>query len=111
MLFDHTVPAIATFKLQHAFLSNFYPSPIELFGVRFATIEHAYQAMKTADPIWVTRIAAAATPGIAKIRGQKAPMRENWKAVKIPAMWECIDLKFNGLEFQKSFLKQEKQNW
>lgn len=61
------------------FLSNFYPSPLlGLDGKTYPTAEHAYQAMKTADPAWRENIRLAPTPALAKRLGRKAPLRPEW---------------------------------
>ena len=38
---------ITLFRDEHAFLSNFYPHPIEIDGDIYPTSEHAFQALKT----------------------------------------------------------------
>jgi N-glycosidase YbiA len=48
------------------FLSHFHPSPIVLDGLEWPTVEHYYQAQKSADPAYVEAIRAAYTPGRAK---------------------------------------------
>ena len=41
---------IDIFSGQYRFLSNFYPSVVELDGVLYTSIEHAYQCAKINDP-------------------------------------------------------------
>jgi predicted NAD-dependent protein-ADP-ribosyltransferase YbiA (DUF1768 family) len=53
---------------NYSFLSNFY-----WFGD--TTVEHQYQAAKTLDSEWKTRILAAESPGAAKKLGRRAPLR------------------------------------
>ena len=48
------------------FLSHFHPSPITLDGETWPTVEHYYQAQKSADPAYRQAIRDAATPGMAK---------------------------------------------
>jgi ribA/ribD-fused uncharacterized protein len=48
------------------FCSHFHPSPIEIEGETWATVEHYYQAQKSADPAFRQAIRAAAAPGHAK---------------------------------------------
>ena len=62
---------IKTFHGEHAFLSNFYPSPIEFEGIVYPTVEHAFQAAKTNDPETRQKIADKDTPGKAKRAGGK----------------------------------------
>lgn len=86
---------IASFSGPHSFLSNFHPSPIEIDGVVFPTVEHAYQALKTADPEQYAAIAAAPTPAAAKKLGRKATLRPRWDDVKDQVMIGLLLMKFN----------------
>lgn len=86
--------AITSFSGEHAFLSNFAPSPILMDGIEFATVEHAFQAMKTLDAAMRKSIAVAPTPGKAKRMGRKVALRHDWEQVKIDVMRDCLRLKF-----------------
>jgi ribA/ribD-fused uncharacterized protein len=85
------------FKGEYAFLSNFYPSPIQV-PVNgdlwpFPTVENAYQATKSRDPYhWV--IIGRMTPAHAKRAGRKILLRPNWDKLKLPIMEELVRLKF-----------------
>ncbi len=81
---------IDSFTGEHAFLSNFHPSPIG----EIPTAEHAYQACKTLDPVEVDAVYAASTPGKAKRAGQKVTMRPNWDAIKLDVMLKVLRCKF-----------------
>lgn len=68
-------------------LSNFAPARIVVPdpaggivcpGIVCPTAEHAYNALKTADPAARRRVAAAATPGEAKRLGRRVPLRPWW---------------------------------
>lgn len=59
-----------------------------------ATVEHAYQALKTLDPKERERIRSARTPGEAKKRGRHATLRLNWDAIRIDEMRRCLRAKF-----------------
>ena len=87
---------ISSFSGSYAFLSNFAPSPIR--GVRsrlvYPTAEHAYQAMKSADPLAWAEAAALATPGKAKRWGQRIPLRPRWDAMKVLIMTRVVRAKF-----------------
>ena len=48
------------------FLSHFYPSPIELDGGIWPTVEHYYQFHKSLDPAYREAIRACVRPGEAK---------------------------------------------
>lgn len=51
---------------QFRFLSHFYPSAIELDGAIWPTVEHFYQAQKSANPAYIESIRSASSPGQAK---------------------------------------------
>lgn len=85
---------IDRFTGDHAFLSNFCHSPIELDGIIYPTVEHAFQAAKTLDHADKHRIAAASTPGNAKRLGRKVQLRRDWEQVKVGIMQDLVRLKF-----------------
>jgi N-glycosidase YbiA len=85
---------VERFTGDHDFLSNFQPSPIEVDGILFPTVEHAFQAAKTFDPVEKQAVAAATTPGTAKRLGRKVQLRPDWKQVKVGIMEDLVRLKF-----------------
>ena len=85
---------IAVFDGKHAFLSNFFPSPFEVDGVTFPTVEHWFQAVKTFNPKEFRSIAAAETPGKAKRMGRRAILRPDWEEVKVNVMRRGLRKKF-----------------
>jgi len=86
--------AIEEFSGEYRWLSNFWPSPVQLDGVTYPTVEHAYQAAKTLDEEGRKSILAAPTPGKAKRTGRKVPMRPDWEDVKISVMEDLLRQKF-----------------
>lgn len=74
--------------------SNFQPFEIEYQGVKFPTVEHFYQAMKSEDLEDWKRIASCEKPGQAKRLGRNLPMREDWGKIKFYVMEEALKLKF-----------------
>ena len=85
---------IEQFTGEHAFLSNFSPSPIKVDGLLFPTVEHAFQAAKTTNWKDHQAIRLASTPGRAKRLGRRAPIRKDWEEVKIDVMEQLLRLKF-----------------
>ena len=85
---------IDQFTGDYDFLSNFHPSPIEVDGVVYPTVEHAFQAAKTFDRTEKQSVAEAATPGLAKRIGRKVRLRPDWEQVKIGIMEDLVRLKF-----------------
>jgi ribA/ribD-fused uncharacterized protein len=85
---------ITRFAGEHAFLSNFHPSPIVLGGWAYPTLEHAYQACKTTDPGLAIAIRDARTPGQAKRLGQRVTLRPGWECAKLGIMEGLLAIKF-----------------
>lgn len=92
--------AVQGFFGNHRFLSNFHPlmHPIidvyECIHFYYPTVEHAYQAMKTLDPMWRLTIMHAETPYQAKALARKMPIRYNWEAIKDDVMVDLVRHKF-----------------
>lgn len=90
------IDGIFGFDGDHRFLSNFYPSIVEYNGMHFATVEHAYQAAKTLNPIQQREIQVALTPSRAKTLGRYVHMRHDWDDVKVQTMEVLLRKKFIG---------------
>jgi ribA/ribD-fused uncharacterized protein len=73
----------------------------------FSTVEHAFQAMKTTDPIWRERVRMAATPSLAKRLGRKVPLRADWEQVKTKIMKTLLRMKFRSEPFRTRLLTFE----
>ena len=69
---------IESFSGRYRFLSNFYPCEMDVAGVRYPTLEHAFQAEKTTNMTEREIIRSARTPGQAKALGRRVTLRENW---------------------------------
>lgn len=57
---------IDSFRGQYRFLSNFWPVSFKVSGIRYPSVEHAYQAYKTYDKTLRRKVAELPTPGKAK---------------------------------------------
>jgi ribA/ribD-fused uncharacterized protein len=87
---------IDRFTGDHEFLSNYHPSPIEVDGILYATLEHAFHAAKTLKLEEKRAIAAAATPGDAKRMGRKVQLRPDWEQAEVGIMGALVRLKFTA---------------
>lgn len=86
---------IERFDGEFAFLSNFYPAPIEFSGRVWPTAEHLYQAVKSYNETEQEAIRLLATPGQAKRAGKKiVHFRANWDSIKVHVMETILWLKF-----------------
>lgn len=98
-------------RAEFGFLSHFHPSPIELDGEAWPTVEHWYQAQKSFDPRYRAAIRACSTPGQAKQRAavpappkpdrgswflaNDAAPRADWDAVKRDLMRRADRAKYD----------------
>ena len=89
---------ISEFQGDFRFLSNFWPCVIEFEGIKFSSVEHAYQAAKTLDIKERKRIAKLLTPGKAKRAGKELMLRPDWEEIKLPIMRELLIKKFSHRE-------------
>lgn len=87
---------IERFIGDFAFLSNFHPSTISHRGKLWATVEAAYQAMKTVDPEQQETIRKAKSAAIAKKLGRTVTIRPDWENVKVEVMRELVREKFKN---------------
>ncbi|MFO0811346.1 MAG: NADAR family protein [Gemmataceae bacterium] len=98
-------------RAAFGFLSNFHPAPIALDGESWPTVEHYYQAQKSADPEYRRAVRAAGTPGHAKrlgaapggsrrragqswFRRNGQEPRADWDAAKLDVMRIAVRAKF-----------------
>lgn len=80
---------IEGFGGEYRFLSNFS----EEGGVR-PTVEHWFQACKTANSDLAERILKAPTPGKAKRLGREVDLVPDWEQIKVDIMRELLYEKF-----------------
>ena len=95
--------AIAGFKGEYRWLSNFWPVEITYEGVVFPSTECAYQAAKTIDAEERRKIAAM-TPGEAKKYSRRMKIRSNWVDVKLSIMEQLLRLKFAIPELRQKLI-------
>ena len=95
---------IDCFDGEFDFLSNFYESTIYHDGIKYPTVEHAFQAAKTMDLNERIKIANMNTPGKAKRAGRKVALRPDWEQVKFEVMKELITIKFLNPDLKAKLL-------
>ena len=85
---------IDSFFGEYRFLSNFYFSPFVYQEVKYNTVEHAFQAAKTLDPIEKHAILNALTPGRVKRIARDVTLRSDWEEIKLSVMERFVREKF-----------------
>jgi ribA/ribD-fused uncharacterized protein len=87
--------SIAAFTGSHRFLSNFWPCRIEMDGMYYPSVEHAYQAAKTLDRKDRRIIQQQPKPGAAKRAGRRlTSLRPDWDDIKLGVMEQLVHYKF-----------------
>ncbi len=97
---------IAGFFKEYRFLSNFWPSVIDYYGIRYPTVEHAYQAAKCVQHSERVAISKLKTSGQAKRAGRKTNIRSDWEEIKLGTMEILVYEKFDNHEDLKRLLLQ-----
>ena len=95
---------IDRFEGKHRFLSNFAPAKVIYAQMVFPTVEHAYQAAKSANRADMRYVGGAQTPGEAKKRGQRVKLRDDWEHVKEVVMRDLLEAKFSDPAMRKALL-------
>jgi len=91
---------INNFQNGNRYLSNFWYTPVvNLYdndGVTYRSVEHAYQAAKSAD--WSDRIEIAniQSPYEVKKAGKSLVLRSNWESIKYAIMLSLVRNKFDN---------------
>lgn len=81
------------FRGHYYFLSNFYPSPIEIDGLRYESAEAAFQGQK--NPQYAHMFTGNITPLEAKRLGRRVPIDvREWNARRLEVMKRVIWAKF-----------------
>ncbi|MGI4792150.1 MAG: NADAR family protein [Janthinobacterium lividum] len=100
---------ITSFTGNYAFLSNFYPHPVEVDGNLYPTNEHAFQALKTDDPVERQKVREAKTPASAKSLGKRVTLREGWDTSRFEVMERLVRLKFSDADMAEKLLATGKR--
>lgn len=96
---------IDSFQGPYRCFSNFYASPVEMWGEVYPTVEHAYQAAKSEDPFEIAAIRGAPMAADAKALGRKVVLRPFWEEMKIQVMESLLRQKFApGTEFGEKLI-------
>jgi ribA/ribD-fused uncharacterized protein len=97
---------IDKFTKEYSFLSNFFPVKIIWKGITFPTVEHAFVASKSNNPLFWDEISKlpAKSGGYAKKKGRKITLRNNWEKIKVIMMEEFLRQKFRYPHLEKKLI-------
>lgn len=104
------------FRGEYRWLSNFYKSPVTLWGVKFDTVEQAYQASKCSNRSDWDMMVGCKTPGDAKRKGRLITIRPDFESIKLDIMYQLLFLKFSDPYFKNKLIRIkdyyiEETNW
>lgn len=109
---------VKEFQGQYRWLSNFVPAEVELNGVKYASVEHAYMSAKSDDPEWKAYCADGKNkPGDVKRKSKTIQLRPDWNEIKLGVMEHCVRQKFNQEPYKSRLLAtgdmylQESNTW
>lgn len=92
---------IKEFQGEFRWLSNFTPCQIELDGLIFPSVEHAYMSAKSNDSSWKQFCTNPAnTAGKIKKLSRDVKLIDNWEDIKVDIMKKCLIQKFNQEPFK-----------
>ncbi|WP_318656250.1 NADAR family protein [Streptomyces resistomycificus] len=75
-------------------LRNNYPAPVDVDGVTYPSVAHAYWALSTSDPDVRSAIAEAEQAYAAQQLAADAPRREGWEQARTAVMTRLLRAKF-----------------
>jgi len=96
--------AIITFNGTNAFLSNYSPSPLQVNGRDYPTVEHAYQAYRAQHSHDREAIRLAPTPNAAKRLAHTIPQRSDFDNIKLFVMDQNLRKKFKIVRLREQLL-------
>ena len=99
------VTKIKKFTGKYKFLSNFYPCFVTYKGIRYPSVEHAFQAAKTFDNNQRFAFCIVPTASDAKKLGRKLKLRNDWEQIKEEVMYECLKSKFSNENLKEMLLQ------
>ena len=107
---------IDSFNGGYWFLSNFWPCVIYHAGIKYPSVEHAFQALKTMSYSERLRISKIKTPTDARKAGRKLELRRDWEEVKETFMRQLLEQKFKDPRLNRMLMdtgnaELEEGNW
>ena len=98
---------IVSFREKYDFLSNIHPCEIEIDGLAYPSVEHAYQAAKCFRSDEAELIRNAKTARIAYSFGRRVQLRSNWRAKRESVMYALLLAKFGNAHLKELLLNTE----
>jgi len=101
------VTVIDSFSGRYRFLSNFYPEPVEWAGLRWPSVEHAFQGAKHMDHGFRELIRTARTPAEAKRIARSRPAISDWDDWRVHVMDALLRTKFSEYKMRLALCRTD----
>lgn len=106
---------IDSFKGPHSWLSNFATCTVMLDGIRYSSVENAFQAAKTLDPD-ERKPFTSCSAATAKQLGKRVTLRSDWLDMRQSIMYNLCNQKFEQEPYRSRLLSTGNQelvegNW
>ena len=95
---------ILEFKDEYSWLSNFADVEVEWEGVKYKSVEHAYQSAKSMDLEWKNYCASDVSSGKVKRGSREIEIREDWELIKVGVMKNLLKQKFSDDYYKNKLL-------
>lgn len=89
----HNDIVISGFFGDYRFLSNFWPAEVTWKGLKFGSVEAAYQAAKCANPDEMKKFIGL-SPSESKMYGKRVILRPDWDTARLDVMKNLVKDKF-----------------
>lgn len=86
---------IDSFRGEYHFLSNFYETPVCVYGIKYPNAEAAFQAQKCVLPEEAEAFKTM-SPQMAKRYGRMVQLKPNWEQIKDSIMLTVVRAKFKN---------------
>ena len=102
---------ISFFDGDYSFLANSFESPVEYEGIKYSSVEHAFQASKTDNKEEKEKIMNASSPTKARVIGRRVTKKDNWEDTKNDIMYQiCLNKFKDNEELKKKLLSTGNYN-
>lgn len=102
---EYTIKRIERFKDEHKWLSNFAACAIELGGVEYPSVEHAYMSAKSDKKEWKIFCATEPKAGKVKRASKGIVLVDNWFNIRVQVMTMCLIQKFSQEPYRSKLIE------
>lgn len=105
---EEVAQKVERFSGPYKFLSNFFWSELNFEGLKYPSVEHAFQAAKLRENQQRNSYGftdSGLSFGDAKRLGRQVPLRDDWKDIREDVMARCLWAKFQDPQLREKLLR------